>query len=70
MTKRLWVWREVVPNGKPGDYYENMSKLTATGRAFVMRSSESIDGPAETEILGVFDSYEAALKMVEIGNEG
>lgn len=68
MTKRLWVWREVVPNGKPGDYYENMGKLTTTGRAFVMRSSESIDGP--TEILGVFDSYEAAMKMVEISNEG
>lgn len=68
MTKRLWVWREVVPTDAPGDYYENMSKLTTTGRAFVMRSSESIDGP--TEILGVFDSYDAAMKMVEISNEG
>lgn len=68
MTKRLWVWREVVPTDAPGDYYENMGKLTTTGRAFVMRSSESIDGP--TEILGVFDSYDAAMKMVEISNEG
>lgn len=69
MTKRLWVWREVVPNGKPGDYYENMEKLTQTGRAFVMRSADET-GRGATEIIGVFDSYEAAMKMVEIGNEG
>jgi len=72
MSKRLWVWREVIPTdtqGDPykGDYYKDMLKLTATGRAFVMRSAESDEGP--TEILGVFDSFEAAMKMVNIGNE-
>jgi len=67
MTKRLWVWREVVPTDAPGDYYTQMNKLTTTGRAFVMRSADSDTGP--TEILGVFDSYEAAMKVVEIGNE-
>jgi hypothetical protein len=67
MSKRLWVWREVVPTDAPGDYYTNMDKLTTTGRAFVMRSPEEIEGP--TEILGVFDSFEAAMKVVEIGNE-
>lgn len=67
MTKRLWVWREVVPTDAPGDYYTNINKLTATGRAFVMRSADSDEGP--TEILGVFDSFEAAMKVVEIGNE-
>jgi hypothetical protein len=44
-----------------------MNKLTTTGRAFVMRSADEVDGP--TEILGVFDSFEAAMKVVEIGNE-
>lgn len=67
MTKRLWVWREVVPTDAPGDYYTQMGKLTTTGRAFVMRSADEVDGP--TEILGVFDSFEAAMKVVEIGNE-
>lgn len=67
MTKRLWVWREVVPTDAPGDYYTEMSKLKATGRAFVMRSADEGEGP--TEILGVFDSFEAAMKVVEIGNE-
>jgi hypothetical protein len=67
MTKRLWVWREVVPTDAPGDYYTKMNKLTTTGRAFVMRSADETDGP--TEILGVFDSFEAAMKVVEIGNE-
>ena len=67
MTKRLWVWREVIPTDAPGDYYTNMNKLTTTGRAFVMRSGDEVDGP--TEILGVFDSFEAAMKVVEIGNE-
>lgn len=67
MTKRLWVWREVVPTDAPGDYYTEMHKLTQTGRAFVMRSADDAKGP--TEILGVFDSYDAAMKMVEIGNE-
>lgn len=66
-AKRLWVWREVVPTDTPGDYYKDMHKLTATGRAFVMRSADDQKGP--TEILGVFDSYEAAMKMVEAGNE-
>ena len=67
MTKRLWVWREVIPTDAPGDYYTEMSKLKATGRAFVMRSADEGEGP--TEILGVFDSFGAAMKMVEIGNE-
>jgi hypothetical protein len=67
MTKRLWVWREVVPTDAPGDYYTEMSKLKATGRAFVMRSADEGEGP--TEILGVFDSFGAAMKVVEIGNE-
>jgi hypothetical protein len=44
-----------------------MHKLTTTGRAFVMRSADEAEGP--TEILGVFDSFEAAMKVVEIGNE-
>jgi hypothetical protein len=68
MTKKLWVWREVIPTDAPGDYYTQMKKLTATGRAFVMRSADTDEGP--TEILGVFDSFEAAMKVVEIGNEG
>jgi hypothetical protein len=67
MTKRLWVWREVVPTDAPGDYYTKMNKLTTTGRAFVMRSADEAEGP--TEILGVFDSFEDAMKIVEIGNE-
>lgn len=67
MSKKLWVWREVVPTDAPGDYYKDMPKLTATGRAFVMRSADSDEGP--TEILGVFDSFETAMKMVDIGNE-
>ncbi len=67
MSRRLWVWREVIPSDAPGDYYTEMSKLKTTGRAFVMRSPDEAEGP--TEILGVFDSYEAAMKMVEIGNE-
>jgi hypothetical protein len=67
MTKRLWVWREVIPTDAPGDYYTEMKKLTTTGRAFVMRSPDDIKG--ETEILGVFDSFDAAMKVVEIGNE-
>jgi len=32
MTKRLWVWREVVPTDAPGDYYTQMGKLTTTGK--------------------------------------
>lgn len=67
MNKMLWVWREVIPTDAPGDYYTKMNKLTATGRAFVMRSPDTLEGA--TEVLGVFDSYEAAVKMVEIGNE-
>ena len=67
MSKKLWVWREVVPSDQPGDYYKDMQKLTATGRAFVMRSADDQKGP--TEVLGVFDSFEDAMKMVEIANE-
>jgi len=67
MTKKLWVWREVVETDKPGDSDLSAKKLKATGRAFVMRSPDTLEGP--TEVLGVFDSYEAAMKMVEIGNE-
>ena len=67
MSNKLWVWREVVPTDAPGDYHPEMQKLTATGRAFVMRSADDQKGP--TEVLGVFDSFEAAMKIVEIGNE-
>ena len=69
MTKRLWVWREVVPSDQPGDCYTNMKKLTATGRAFVMKSPDAENPKGATEVLGVFDSFDDAMKMVEIGNE-
>lgn len=70
-NKRLWVWREVVETDKPGDAYPEMKKLTTTGRAFVMRTgtSEGDNPRGPTEIIGVFDSFDDAAKMVEIANE-
>lgn len=72
MTKRLWVWREVVETDQPADYHKDMKKLTTTGRAFVMRSgaNEGDNPRGPTEIIGVFDSFEDAMKMVQIANEG
>jgi len=67
MNKMLWVWREVVATDQPADYDLSAKKLKATGRAFVMRSPDTLEGT--TEVLGVFDSFEAAMKMVNIGNE-
>lgn len=69
MTRQLWVWREVVPSDQPGDAYPTMKKLTATGRAFVMKSPNADDPRGTTEVLGVFDSYDDAMKMVEIAND-
>lgn len=67
MTEKLWVWREVIPTDAPSDFYDDMKKVKTTGRAFVMRSTDNIKGA--TEILGVFDSFELATKMADIGNE-
>lgn len=69
-NKRLWVWREVVETDQPGDYYKDMKKLKTTGRAFVMQSPlTNVDDPGPVEIIGVFNSFEDAMKMVEIANE-
>lgn len=69
MAKQLWVWREVVEADQPADYYKDMKKLVATGRAFVMKSPDADNPQGAVEVLGVFDSFDAAMKMVEIANE-
>lgn len=69
MHKQLWVWREVVETDQPADYHKDMKKLTATGRAFVMKSPDADNPQGTVEVLGVFDSFEVAMKMVNIGNE-
>ena len=69
MPKHLWVWREVVESDQPADYFKDMKKLTATGRAFVMKSPDADDPKGGVEVLGIFDSFDAAMKMVEIANE-
>jgi hypothetical protein len=62
-VKRFWFRRETEPDPTTPKH-----ALRYTGRAEIFRSPTEADGV--TELIAIVDSVEAAVKMVELANEG